>query len=92
MANSVLSEVGSGKNGFRVKNKIVRVGIAGLGRSGWFNHVLTIEEIPEHFTVVAVTDPNAERCKEVSEKFKCRTHADLDSLLADEDVDVVVLA
>ncbi len=79
----------------KMKNEMasaIRVGVAGLGRSGWNNHALPINALPELYSLVAVADPNLERCREAVEKFGCRTHADLAALLADPEVDLVVLA
>ncbi len=75
-----------------VSKKQVRVGIAGLGRSGWFNHAITLQGLPEKYTIAAVTDPNSDRCKEAAEKFGCRTYGDLKSLLADSEVELAILA
>ena len=39
----------------------VRVGIAGLGRSGLLAHVPALESLPDHFAVTAVCDLMKER-------------------------------
>jgi predicted dehydrogenase len=70
----------------------VRVGVVGLGRSGWHNHSLILKTLAEQFTVAAVTDPDAERCKEAVEVFSCKAYSTLDALLEDPDVELVVLA
>ena len=70
----------------------VKAGIVGLGRSGWFNHALTIQALPDQYTIVAATDPNPDRCREAAETFGCRTHDSLSALLADDDVELVILA
>ncbi len=72
--------------------KPVNVGIVGLGRSGWFNHAITLAALSEQYKIAAVTDANPDRCREAKEKFGCRTHADLNALLADGEVELVILA
>jgi scyllo-inositol 2-dehydrogenase (NADP+) len=70
----------------------VRVGIAGLGRSGWSNHALTLQALPKQFKIAAVTDPDPKRCAEAAGNFGCKTYGDLNSLLADPEVDLAILA
>ncbi|NHV07089.1 MAG: Gfo/Idh/MocA family oxidoreductase [Thaumarchaeota archaeon] len=70
----------------------VRVGIAGLGRSGWNIHSKILEKLPEKYRIVAVVDPIEERRKEAVEKFGCRAYEDFDSLIKDEEVELVVVA
>jgi len=74
-----------------VENK-VRVGIAGLGRSGWNIHSKILEKLPEKYKVVAVSDPIEERRKEAIEKFGCKAYEDFDSLIKDEEVELIVVA
>jgi scyllo-inositol 2-dehydrogenase (NADP+) len=69
----------------------VRVGIAGLGRSGWNIHALGLEAHPQ-FTVAAVTDPEPARRAEAEERFGCRAYADFDGLAADPEVELIVVA
>ena len=70
----------------------IRIGIAGLGRSGWDIHALTLAGLPGQFRIAAVTDPNPDRCREAAGQFGCRTHPDWQALIADREVDIVVLA
>lgn len=70
----------------------VRVGIAGLGRSGWDIHAETISRQPEHFRIVAVADGDPSRCLEAETKFRCVAHATVESLVRDPDVELVVIA
>ncbi len=70
----------------------VRVAIAGLGRSGWSIHARLLAEQPERFTVVAVQDHLAGRCAEAEQRFGCRSHVEFDDLLADAEVELVVVA
>jgi predicted dehydrogenase len=69
----------------------IAVGIIGLGRSGWGIHALNCEKHP-HFRVTAVTDPSPERCQEAIERFGCQAYATPHGLLADQDVELVIVA
>ena len=70
----------------------VKVGIAGLGRSGWDIHASILESLPEMYRIIAVCDPLEERRKEAIEKFGCRAYSDFDSLIKDDEVELVVVA
>jgi predicted dehydrogenase len=72
-------------------NTRVRIGIAGLGRSGWRNHLLPLLELQDRFHVVAVTDPDESRRQEAA-THGCRGHASFEQLLGDDQVEVVVVA
>lgn len=76
----------------RSRNTPVRIGIAGLGRSGWRIHAHAVRPMPERFQIVAVTDPNEQRCREASDEFMCRVHPDFSSLVTDDEVELVVVA
>lgn len=67
------------------------VGILGLGRSGWGIHAKAVAE-HEGFAVVAVADPESERRDEAVGRFGCRAYADPEAVVADEAVDIVVVA
>jgi predicted dehydrogenase len=70
----------------------VRVGIAGLGRSGWDIHANLLAPLTEHYRVVAVVDAAAERRAEAIERFDCQAYTGYDELLADPAVELVVVA
>jgi predicted dehydrogenase len=53
----------------------VRVGIIGLGRSGWSIHALGLQQVPEYYRIVAVADLIAERRTEAQQTFGCRAYA-----------------
>ena len=55
----------------------IRVGIAGLGRSGWNIHARTMQGFPGQFRVEAVVDPDANRRREASDTLGCRAYDDL---------------
>jgi predicted dehydrogenase len=70
----------------------VRVGIAGLGRSGWGLHVNTLEAMPDEYRIVAVCDPNPDRQAEAQARLGCRAYADFGAMFADSEVELVVIA
>lgn len=70
----------------------VRLGIAGLGRSGWNIHAATAQRLDHLYDIVAVQDLDADRRREAEESFNCRSYKDLDDMLADDEVEVVVVA
>lgn len=69
----------------------IRVGIAGLGRSGWGIHANGLAE-HDGYQVTAVADPVAERQDEAKTRFGCTAYAEPERMLQDPDVDVVVVA
>ena len=71
---------------------IIRVGIAGLGRSGWNIHAHLLEPLSEMYRVVAVADVDETRQQEAADRFGCRTYGSLESMLEDNDIDLIVNA
>lgn len=69
----------------------IRVGLLGLGRSGWDIHAKAIAE-HSGFVVAAVADPLAERRAEARERFACTTYSTPEEVIADESVEVVIVA
>jgi len=70
----------------------VKVGVAGLGRSGWDIHVSMIRQLPEKYQIVAVADLLPERREEAATQIGCRTYDNFDQLLEDAEVELVVVA
>jgi predicted dehydrogenase len=70
----------------------IRVGIIGLGRSGWNIHARAFRDIPDRYKVVAVTDRIADRASECAAAAGARHAPTIDALLADPDVELVVVA
>ena len=75
-----------------MSDRIVPVGIVGLGRAGWSLHALTLERLPEMYRVVAVSDPDPKRQEEAHDRFDCRAYAEFSELIADEGVELVAVA
>jgi len=70
----------------------VKVGIAGLGRSGWSIHARVLEKLSYKYKVIAVSDLMDERRLEAMQKFGCKAYSEFDSLIKDEEVELVVIA
>lgn len=70
----------------------IKAGIAGLGRSGWDIHADAIAALPDQFTLVAVCDPDVTRQEEATERFGCRAYADYADLVADDEIELMVVA
>ncbi|MCJ7737086.1 MAG: Gfo/Idh/MocA family oxidoreductase, partial [Anaerolineae bacterium] len=70
----------------------IRIGIAGLGRSGWNIHGLIMGELADLYNVVAVADADAERREEANAKFGCGMYETYDEFLCNEQIELVVVA
>jgi predicted dehydrogenase len=70
----------------------VRVGVIGLGRSGWDIHVRHLSKLPQHYQIVAVADPDGQRRQEAVQTLSCRAYAAVPEMLRDQDVEFVVVA
>ena len=73
-------------------NKIIRVGIAGQGRSGYDIHARWLREDPRKYKIVAVADQLPQRRREAKEAFGCRTYRDYHDLIEDGDYDLFINA
>lgn len=69
----------------------VKVGVLGLGRSGWDIHVAGIEKHP-NFQLVAVADPDAARREEAQQKFGCEIFASPEELIEKSEAELIVVA
>lgn len=69
----------------------IRVGIAGLGRSGWNIHANGLAD-HDGYQVTAVADPVEERQQEAKERFGCQAYSDPESMIEDPNVDLLVVA
>ncbi len=70
----------------------IRVGIIGLGRSGWNIHTRTLKEMKDMYKIVAVSDLIEDRLKEAKETLGCKIYSDYKELLKDPEVELVVVA
>jgi scyllo-inositol 2-dehydrogenase (NADP+) len=74
-------------------NAPVRVGVVGLGRSGYGIHLKAFRDLTETFQVVAVADTNAARSQETAAEWSGVTaYNGIEELLADDTVELVVVA
>ena len=76
----------------QVSDSIVPVAIAGLGRAGWSIHANTIEPLPDKYKIVAACDPDAERQRQMRERFSCRAYSEFAAMLKDDQIELVVVA
>jgi len=72
--------------------KVIRAGIIGQGRSGYYIHSQTIKELPESFRIVAVSDQDDSFRARAAAEFGCDVYADYRQLLNRSDLDLVVNA
>jgi scyllo-inositol 2-dehydrogenase (NADP+) len=72
--------------------KPVSVGIVGLGRAGWGLHMPALEALSEQYRIAAVCDLDPERLAEAESRLHCRTYGNFQELLADGEVELVVVA
>lgn len=70
----------------------IRVGIAGLGRSGWDIHAKLLQPMGDRYRIVAVTDADATRRLEAVERFDCLAYANFNDLINDKAVELVVVS
>jgi len=71
---------------------VVKVGISGLGRSGWNIHANALSKCPNLYKIVAVVDALEERRREAVNRFGCRAYSDFEQLIEDDEVELVVVA
>ncbi len=74
-------------------SKVIRVAIAGFGRSGYGIHTNCLRERTDQFKIVAVADQLPERRKDAVDEFGCNVYEDYRDMLAKEkDFDLLVNA
>lgn len=70
----------------------IAVGLAGLGRSGWNIHAAVMSTLADRYRIVAVTDPDQQRCLEAQQKFGSRTYESVSAMLEDPAIELMVVA
>jgi predicted dehydrogenase len=70
--------------------RVIRVGIAGQGRSGFDIHAHWLRESPEKYRIVAVADLLPERRSQAIRELGCRAYKTWEQLAADEEVELFV--
>lgn len=72
--------------------KKIRVGIAGLGRSGWNIHSNLISLLPDLYEIVAVCDSDKKRREEAERKFNCKSYTNYEDLIKDKNAELIIVA
>ena len=73
--------------------KVIKVGIAGLGRAGRFMHIPELLQLKDKFAVSALCDREESRLNELPEGVgKVRTYSRFEDMLADRDLDLISIA
>ena len=72
--------------------KTIKVGLAGIGRAGWYMHCDELDKRKDKFTIVAACDVEPDRRARMTERFSCRTYADFCDMTQDPDVELVSIA
>jgi scyllo-inositol 2-dehydrogenase (NADP+) len=70
----------------------IRIGVIGLGRSGWQNHCRQIATLPAMWTLAAAADADPARQQQAVSEFGARAYASPEALLADPGLEVVTIA
>ncbi|MCD6232700.1 Gfo/Idh/MocA family oxidoreductase [Candidatus Aerophobetes bacterium] len=71
---------------------LIKVGIAGLGRSGWNIHAQLLQSLPDMYKIVSVCDPDESRREEAFNKFSCDTYTNFEDFLKNKEVELVIVA
>jgi predicted dehydrogenase len=72
-------------------NAPIRMGVAGLGRAGWSNHVAAIRD-RDDYILTDVVDPDEERLAEAQAEFECCIYQDYNQFLDRSDAELIVVA
>ena len=70
----------------------VKVGVAGLGRQGYGMHGTGLVKLNDEFQIVAACDLIEERRKRYQELTGCRVYECFEKLLADDEVELIIIA
>ena len=70
----------------------IKIGIAGLGRSGWNIHVPLLEQLDDLYQISAVFDVDENRRKEAKNRLNCNLHSTFQALISDRSIEVVLVA
>ena len=71
-------------------NRVLQLGVAGLGRA--FTLMLPTFVADNRVRLVAATDPRTEACQRFAQDFRARTHASVEELCDDPNVEAVYIA
>jgi len=73
-------------------DKLIKVGIIGLGRAGWGMHSPELDNFKDKFKIVAGCDVDEEYRKRFSDKYGCKVYDKVEALVDDPDVELVDVA
>ncbi|MHC4886574.1 MAG: Gfo/Idh/MocA family protein [Planctomycetota bacterium] len=71
--------------------KKIRIGVVGLGRIGWQQHLPALKK-SRHFELVAASDASAERCAEAEAAYGCTSYTCYEAMIQSGTLDAVVIA
>jgi scyllo-inositol 2-dehydrogenase (NADP+) len=74
------------------KARPIKLGLVGLGRAGWLMHCPELDAHKSRFRIVAACDTAKKKRDKVSERYGCKTYANIKDLVADPDVELVDIA
>ena len=74
------------------KMRKVKVGIVSFGRSGRDIHAATLLGMGDKYQITAVSDPKLDLLSDIKAKTGCNTYSDYKALIADKNVELVVVA
>jgi predicted dehydrogenase len=74
------------------KNKIINVGIVGMGRAGGGMLSKELGKRPEKFKISAVCDISEEQCKPYAEQFGAGIYMDINDIVKDEKLDLISIS
>jgi predicted dehydrogenase len=72
--------------------KKLKIAVAGLGRTGWRNHLANLAKLPDLYEICGVCDAMDSRRKEAESTFGCASYANIESMLREDGIDWVVVA
>ena len=76
-----------------MKMEKLKIGIWGIGRAGWGMHRKEIAMFPEMLEITGCCDIIPERMERLCAELPgCKAYADIDEMIASEDVDVITIA
>lgn len=75
-----------------MSNKVIKVGIAGFGRSGYGIHANWLKNDNEKFKIIAVADEIEERRKDAIDQFGCKVYSNHKELIKAGGFDLLVNA
>lgn len=73
-------------------NKIIKVGVVGIGRIGWGTSIREIAKFEDKFKIVAACDLIEDRRQKMADQFGCAVYENIEDLINDKNVELIYLA